>query len=469
MNRPAIARGRAITVVAVATIEEEQAMLAELSQLSATVGTTVAPALDMADLPTRLGRVLSASDSEVRIVTPADLHHAARAGPADPAEHATPDLVVGTAAVPPDLLALAAAMCGVEPRDLADVPGVLSTVTAGRRPRTCLVLIDPEHAELDAVVPPLVAMVEHGVRFGLLYALDPVEARLAILKTLLVNRVHGDGRGSVLYADIDPRAEGGPSMLQYAGTAEGGRRFTSRQDILVVSGHANPLDAALGGEAALCARAGADPATGSDRDFPCFNDGRCFRQPLMGRSPDDRAGLFGVGHTDAGVLILSGCSVAALGKAWFDARHGLAYQAQQRARLACAVTASVAIGRLEFDLLALALIADGMPMGHVVAEINRVRTVIHHQASAYPAGLGPFVLLGNPCLQLSGWDVQEVTARPSGRALAIDLEGVRFDPDGGALLRVPVPPADRAPTCSSPSAPTGCGAAGSGTRAPTER
>jgi hypothetical protein len=343
-----------------------------------------------------------------------------------------PGAVLASVGVAPDVLALAAGLCGVEPGWLASLPEGL--------PATALVLVNPEVAELSDVAPALAQLANQGVHVGMLYTLDPVESRLAILKSLLLDRYEGNGTYTVLFADPDPSADDGPASLKYASSPEGRRRFSLPQDLVLLNGHANPLDAAMGAQFGLCARAGTDAPLGTGQAFPCFEDGRCFRQPLMGRQPEDHTGLLSVREAYAAFLVLSGCGVATLGKSWFDPRHGLAYQCQQHGGLASAVTCGVTLESLELDLLFVALAAEGLPLGEVVDEVNRVRATVHLQAGTYAPGLGPFILLGNPCLRLSGFRMQEATAVPGpGGVLRVDLNTVRLDADGSALLRVPLP------------------------------
>jgi hypothetical protein len=442
-----------VTLLLVDTIEGEARILEELGQLTKLVGTPVAPVLNQAGLPPRLIRALSNVRCRVRCLRHDDpaLGDASQSPVLSPSPR--PAAVLASVGVDPDVLRLAAGLCGVQASFLSALPERFAA--EGPMP-TALLLVNPDHASTEDVASAMALLASKDVYVGVIYTLDPIDSRFAIIKSLVLGPMRGQGTYTILSSHYDPASDAAPGCLQNPSAVEGCREFERKQDLLIVSGHSSPFDGAIGTEAALCARAGTESRLSSGGVYPCFEDGLCFRQPLMRRQPKDRTGLVSMQKAKASFVVLSGCSVAALGKAWFSARHGLAYQCQQNASIASAVTASVSLEALEFDFLFLALMAEGMPLGEVVAEVNRVRVDVHGHATAYEAGVGPFILLGNPCLSVTGFDLQEVTVTGAPvLGLTVDLAALRFDAERGAIVRVRLPHAAKPPFILLHSAPEG--------------
>ncbi|MEO7261940.1 MAG: hypothetical protein ABI047_11905 [Jatrophihabitantaceae bacterium] len=446
-----------MTLIIVEDEAGEAEVLRLLNECERVFGGPVAPVLRARDSPARLTRMLA--DLDHRAVTMSLEDALVRVNSAVPRgtgllpHHAErPTQVFRTAGVWPAVAALAGALCGTQPRDLDTVDldaKDLDTVdlhTAGGR-RTAIVLVDPRAAVVSETGPRLDALATAGVLCGLVYVIDPVEDRLVLLRSLLVTQLRCQGRFALLSGSYTPTSVAGPSTLHDAGSTAATEQLGREQDLLLISGHANPLDAALGMTGGLCARAGSTVSEESAGVFPCFVDGRCFRQPMMGRQPDDGDGLIGVAASHARVLVLSGCSVAAPGRSWVDPTRGLAYQCQSVARAASIITNSVVLERLEFDLLAIALIADGRAVGDVVQGLNRSRGQVHGHCSSYGAGAGPMTLFGNPRLRLSGFSVHEaeVRGRDEGRRLRVDIPRSVLSDAGEALVKFALPPSSTPP------------------------
>ncbi|MCL9758146.1 hypothetical protein [Frankia sp. AiPa1] len=158
-------------------------------------------------------------------------------------------------------------------------------------------------------------------------------------------------------------------------------------------------------------------------------------------------------ETDATVLVLSGCELMPLGPSWFRAESSLAHQAAASRSLATIVSSDVNQGVLELDLLTMALIADGRPLGEVVRAVNDRRR--RHGGPGPGTGTGtgasgPFVLLGNPELVLTGSPPVPVPCRSvpladGGRRWHVDLTDVGPLPAESALVRAEMTLEESAP------------------------
>jgi len=429
-----------VTLIRVDSLTEESRVLASLAGLTAVGGVSVAPVLDRDGLPERLMRALHDAGCDVRWLDLAVFErapaaaNASAAGAADPPRR--PASVIVTEGVPRELTELAACLAGVRPRPLSNRARPREVI-----PSTALLLVNPDTVAVSDVTSAFSALIGSGAHVGIIYVLDPIDSRFAILKCLLPGKLTGRGMFTVFSSRGDLADGAAPARLRATSGDSAPGTVAPRQDLLVVSGHSNPLDAELGSEAALCTRSGPEESWASLTGvYPCFADGQCFRQPSMGRSPADRSGLINLQTLEATVVTLSGCNAAALGGAWFNPRVGLAYQCQQSSAIASIVSAGVSLERLELDLLLVALIAEGLPLGEVVTEVNRVRAEVHGETSAYPAPAGPLILFGNPRLEMDGLELQCPTAsnKPDGTT-TVDLAAVRFDAERSAILRVDIP------------------------------
>jgi hypothetical protein len=302
------------------------------------------------------------------------------------------------------------------------------------------VLIDPDSANTEVVLAALSSLAESVECFGLIYAIDPLDTRLALLKTLAVERLPGPDDMFLLSMQYPPdHKEGAPTCFLDPSGPEGEARLHQACDLLVLSGHANALDAAFGRDKALCARAGTTVEPADNRAFPCFASGQCFRQPRLHRDIKDARGLMNLREVKARVIALAGCHTASVGSSWFDPGISLAYQCQQSAATAAFVTSGLSLERLELNFLFMTLLSEGRPFGEVARELNRVRFEVHGHATSLP-GLGPFLLLGNPCLRYAGSGPLMREARwTSGRSFEIEIEGIKTNQQRGVVVRVDLP------------------------------
>lgn len=421
-----------ITLVSVSTLEEELALVDDLRE-AGLAGGNVVPVLDVDRVPSRLADSLETAGRAVRRGTRADalrLHVGTKT--------VRPRMLFVSDGVPEAIVALAALLC-----DAAPVPLTTFWTAAsfdGDTGAGVLVLVNPE-ASSRPVTALLEVMASRDVPTGLVFCSDRASERLSLLKALLADRVRGDGRFAVIRGDVLPGASDAPTNLAHprsTGDASAASVFTRDQDLLVVTGHALPQDMHLGPDFILCAKVGMtasveEPALGL---LSCFRDGRCWRQLSFGRDARDRTGLVAPQGYRARVVAFFGCNMVVPGAAWAHPRHGLVHQAASGTALAVVTATELIDGHFDRELLLIALLARGLPLGRVVLELNRAYRA-SEAPSAGRAG-GPFLLIGNPNLRLDGLRLVDAVARAEGTKLSIDLASIAPDRDRGALLRVPV-------------------------------
>lgn len=431
-----------VVLLVVVDEEEEARVVRRLGLLEAEHGAVVLPVLDRGPLVQRVVAALQRAGAAVRVE---------RAGgrpisenepcPGSLPRPSRPDAVLVVGDVDPACQRLAAGLCGTDPVPLAAAQHL---DTWGGRAWSALVLIDPRSAKTEEVLPALSVLASRAESLGFIYALDPVETRLALLKALAIDRLPGPEDMLLLSMQSSPDyTAGAPPCFADPSVPEDAARLHQPCDLLVLSGHANPLDAAFGRGQALCARAGVGEAPVGSSVFPCFASGECFRQPRMQREVGDARGLMSLRDVQARVVALVGCHMVALGGSWFDPAASLAYQCQQSAATAVFATLGLSIERLELNFLLMALLSEGRSFGEVARELNRVRLDLHRHATCLPDHVGPFLVLGNPCLRFARAGVVTREARwTSRRSFEIDLDGIELDRRRGAFVRVDLPPMD---------------------------
>lgn len=426
-------------MLVVADEREEARVLASLTAFEDSLGVTVLPVLDRSGLVARLTASLQQSGILVRIERASshavreDMRPAAR-----PRNGSRPEAVLIAGSVDPACQLLAAHLCDTVPVPLSAAL-VSCDWKSGRS--SALVLLEPGTAKLEKVLPVLSALMNRVQLLGFIYALEPIETRFAILKTLAVDRLSGPEDMFLLsMQDSQDDAAGRPTCFSDPSGPEGTVRLRQPCDVLVVSGHANPFDAMFGRDKALCARADAAEEPAKNLVFPCFGSGDCFRQPRMQRAARDAQGLMSLRDVKARIVVLAGCHTAALGDSWFDPSATLAYRCQQSAAAAALATSGLSIERMELNFLLMALLSEGRCLGEAARELNRVRREFHGHATSLPDHLGPFLVLGNPGVRFAGNHPVRSEARwTSGKSFEIELDGIETNPGRGALVRVEIP------------------------------
>jgi hypothetical protein len=308
-----------------------------------------------------------------------------------------PGLVAAGAGVAPEVTRLAGALCGSEPIAVSSVPSQVASSD-----RSALILQHPAYTNAPELVNALRSLAEAGRSFGIIQVLDEDDGRLAVLKALAVSGVAATGRFTMMSSML-AMDDNAPPFVDDAGPTDASW-LRSARDAVIVSGHSTPLDAAMGTQSALCSRAAvlADPALSmSAGQYPCGTDGRCFRQPLMGREAQSMTGLIDPADITAAVLVLSGCNSATLLPGYADPLASLGYRSQQGTAWVTVASACMSREEPELDLLLLSHLLHGMPIGLAVRDVNEIRRARGHADWIGAAG-GPFVIFGNPEFRLTG-------------------------------------------------------------------
>jgi hypothetical protein len=381
--------------------------------------------------------------SDVEVLPATELDGWARTEPStafqscDATAPARPDAVIASPGIDPAVAALAASLCGSRALPLA-VHDIQLMARAGAR--SALLLLNPKATPAGFATSAVQALDRAGIGWGLLQAEDQIDARFVLLKALLVGHVPASGGiGFMSTAYALSAGEGAPACLRPSGSAGGRDFFEAGRDVLFLSGHANALDASIGDDLILCARQG---RRGAAADLlPCFSDGICFRQPAVGAQRD----LLDPRRAGGRVLVMSGCNLVSLGQAWFSASGTLVQQALDGPAIAIIASSAASVVSLELDLLCLGLIAEGLPLGEVVASLNRVRRDLMRHSTGLPPDIGPLVLMGNPLLRVGGLQMEAVAGRvveaPARGSIRIAVRPPQHDRETGVLLRLELPTA----------------------------
>jgi hypothetical protein len=422
------------TLLLVESFEAERDVLTKIEAGGCACAGPVAPVLNRCGLPERLRAALEAAGHQVLVRRPETGLLSKPAGTAAPTAMRRPLRIYISPGVDGGLAWLAAALCQTKPLSL---PGG-AVLRESESASAALVLVRTDATSVNDTAAGLAALSAAGIRIGLVLVADPIEARYAVLKALLADHVAGIGAFALLAPQLPAaRAAGVPDCLCDSDLARGPELFRAPHDVLLLSGHATPIDASFGRSLILCGREGAEAAGSQGTAYPCRSDGACFRQRLVGRGAQDREGLVPLTAARSAVLILSGCNVAAIGRSWFDPAEGLAYQAQQTVALAAVVSTSMMSRRLELDLLLLALLAEGCDLATATQTVSRFRTERLQHTAALPPGIGPSLVLGNPNLTVEGIRLQRVAAiATSPDGITLPLDTVEMPRATGALIRV---------------------------------
>jgi hypothetical protein len=378
---------RTNSLVIVESPAEEAAVLERFANSPEALSAAV-PVLAIGDLPDQLARALSLANVAARLIPWRELALGGAGVPDANSSH-RPSEVFVTTGVDRQLGTLAAALCATQPLRVADA----RTTSALRETGVILTNSLRPSGELLEL---LELSAQRACNVGIIDCSDPVSGRLSILKTLLISEIDYEGRMAVLSGTYEPRAgERAPNWLRATRVAPADPR--SPLDLLIASGHSNALDASVGSEIALCSRTTVSELRSDAGVFPCFRDGICFRQP------DPRIGgplrLLRPLDILSKIAVLSGCNYLPLDRSWSNPAYGMAWQLSRAAApLAIVASAAVMPNVFEIELLMAGLLFDGMPIAAAMDRVNDVGRQVHRHASGLPSEVGPYVLLGNPCL-----------------------------------------------------------------------
>lgn len=201
--------------------------------------------------------------------------------------------------------------------------------------------------------------------------------------------------------------------------------------LLFLQGHAGPLDGSFGRGLTLCGRDLVRPE--EPALLPCVSTGRCFRQPPQGREETSRVGLIDPRDIGASLVVLDGCASFPVPGSLFPFAQSLLRGLLAGTRAGpCVISLGVSATPTSVIVLFMALLAQGLPLGRVVREVN-----LHRAACGSPSscqGAGPWVLVGNPDTVVSGIAMARLDTAQGEHAL--DRLRVRAG-DEGILLSLP--------------------------------
>lgn len=425
-----------ITFVPVSTVERELRVLDTLHLWRSFCRTEVVPVLDRQDLPIRIATALRFNHIDVRYA-----EYRCELPEATCSDHRNitvtsqrPTALLTTTSVDFVPVRLASRLCGVPPVQLATSDELRHVTTALAGSGSVLLLFNPTVDLSENIIRILAALKAGKVRTGVLPAADPVDARFAVLKCLLVSGFNSRQRyliSSGMY-DVPP---------MYNEQGEHHHFLTSDYDLLVLHGHSNPFDAGVAQNTLLCSQKTEQHTSESLANqaglLPCFHNGKCIRTWAM---CDEHRTMISSEEIRSHVIVLSGCNALSVGRSWYNARHSFAYQLSQGNSLALLATAALSIGVLELDILCVALIAEGWCLSDVVEELNSIRIETYGHPTSRREGVGPFILIGNPLLRILDWDIQDLPVTwHSDNVFAVDLHEAMTDDKGCALIRVRIP------------------------------
>lgn len=437
---------RDFTIIVVKTIDEEGIVLRSLTSLTSLFGTPIAPVLDIDGLPERITDFFHSSQLTVKCETFEGLTINSRRKTLRRGVlfHDRPGAVLVSAGVDQNVQNLAAGLCKVEPLQFPQ-PSVTLLNSISKKNRSALLLLNPLCTSFKSILLNLKALASAKVAVGVLYAINPTDARFNIIKTLFIGTLASQGQYALLSGTYPPSEadRNSPGRFWDLAKKEPTSLFKKKQDLLVLSGHSNALDSAIHKDLILCSRESKDhdPKNFERGVFPCVNDGVCFRQATFGgKDAYEKSGLVGINRFRAAIVVMSGCNLIALGKSWFSPTQSLTYQCTQTESLAVIAAAAASLAYLELDFLCMTLIAEGLPLGQVVSEINQVRGEVYGDSLGLPPEVGPFILIGNPCLRVKDFELQTAEANiDENNKIHIKVSGILIDKERGAWVRVEMP------------------------------
>lgn len=236
-----------------------------------------------------------------------------------------------------------------------------------------------------------------------------------------------------LVTSPEANAIGLPSILARAmyDDAESVANDLERADVLVLQGHAGPIDGGMGRNLILCSR---ERYSSGPRFFPCFGSNECFRQPSFGRPMTSREGLHDPEKFRVPLIVLDGCNTIPTPGSLFDYETSIARSLIQSRMSAAIMTHGASATPISAFVLFLAMLARGRTLGLTIRDVNRHRREL--ASPSFVAGTaGTWALIGNPELTITGIPLQ--AAQPLGDgsfAMQARAESARAT---GTLLELP--------------------------------
>ncbi|GGS10269.1 hypothetical protein Snoj_15440 [Streptomyces nojiriensis] len=203
-------------------------------------------------------------------------------------------------------------------------------------------------------------------------------------------------------------------------------------DLLVLQGHAGPVDAGFGRSLTLCSRHLHRP--GESPVFPCFDTDQCFRQKLHGRSPSSVEGLFNPMHLTASLAVIDGCGTIPVPGSIFNYETSIARCVMESQVRAAVMTHGVSASPLSALIVFLGTLADGCSLGEAVREANHHVRQVGSSTSINAEAAAPWAVLGNPDIKVSGLPLIESAPRPTELGAECSVAEEFFDSPFGGLV-----------------------------------
>jgi hypothetical protein len=300
-----------------------------------------------------------------------------------------------------------------------------------------VVLFSPR-TPADEFCRTLTLLSQQDIPFSVLPWDNSNSGRLSLLKALLFPTVEIrdvdqiEELASQAHATVDERRSGS--------TANTTKTLADRdQRILLFSAHGNSVD--LGGRGVIiCPRGEPKPREDMAGLYPCFGDGRCFRQPLFGRSPSSSEGLMDPALFCHPLVLLLGCGTFPIGDMPFDHRSTILWRMAGSDTLAAVATLGIFYHDLNVETALLSLLLDGHELGEAVRAFNAWHRTAYGRTSPAKEGYGPVVAVGHPGLRLKSCLIRELgSASKEEDPISIPSDVIRFSGNGLAIFKIRCP------------------------------
>jgi hypothetical protein len=298
-----------------------------------------------------------------------------------------------------------------------------------------LVLFSPR-TPADELCRTLAVLSQQDISFSMLPLDNSDSGRLSLLKSLLFPTVE--------IRDVDQIED----LSFQAYTNEEDRRSRcaenttdvlsdQNQRILLFGAHGNSVD--LGGRGIIiCPRS--EPKAREDMVglYPCFGDGRCFRQPLFGRSPNSNEGLIDPALFRHPLVLLLGCATFPIGDMPFDHSRTILWCMAGSDTLAAVATLGIFHHDLNVETALLSLLLDGHELGEAVRAFNAWHRGAFGRTSPAKEGYGPVVAVGHPGLRLKSCLIRELglASEEEDFPISIPSDVIQFSGNGLAIFKI---------------------------------
>ena len=183
-------------------------------------------------------------------------------------------------------------------------------------------------------------------------------------------------------------------------------------DLLVLQGHAGPVDGGFGRWLTLCSRHLHQP--GRSPLYSCFGTERCFRQALHGRTTTSLDGLVDPTTLRSPLLVLAGCGTLPIPGSLFRYETSIARSIMASKVRAAVMTHGVSATPLSVFIVFIAMLARGYTLGEAVREANHHGQDLTSPSSSEGLAAGCWIVLGNPEIKVLGLQLLETLLRSSG-------------------------------------------------------